>query len=308
MTRALLATLEGQVVGAGRAGGANVWSSGTAVSQVIAEAVRGAMADVDPSNVAASVVGMAGSLTGEDAAADVDTAWRMLRLPRPPWVVSDVLTGFAAGTTAADGAVVVGGTGSIAAAIRGREVRRTAGGHGWLLGDEGSAVWLGVAGLKAALQGLEGRGPDSRLGETLPAALGIEPADTATTVVGIVRAVHARPPAQLGRLAPVVVEAAMDGDSVAHALVEATANQLVELARAVIDDAPASQVVVLTGSLLTEVTPIRSTVRSRLAERWPAAICIEARSGEAGAAALAIERYTGIPIVDSTLDRLRATP
>src|SRR5262245_9443579 len=94
-TRALLAQRDGEVVGAGRAGGANMWSSGTSVVEVIATAVHDALGDVDPADVVASVVALAGSLTGGDDAADAATAWQRLGLPRRPRVVSDVLTGFA---------------------------------------------------------------------------------------------------------------------------------------------------------------------------------------------------------------------
>jgi N-acetylglucosamine kinase-like BadF-type ATPase len=304
-TRALLTTEDGEVVGAGRGGGANRWSSGTSVSEVIAAAVREALDDVDPGRVAVGVVAMAGSLTSEDVAADVLTAWRILGLPRSPRVVSDVLTGFAAGTTAEDGSVLVAGTGSIAAAIRGREVRKTSGGHGWLLGDEGSAVWLGLEGIRAALRALDGRGPGSRLADTVPAALGITDLDAVSTVIRVVRAAHDRPPARLGQLAPVVLDAATAGDEVAQALADAAADHLVGLVDAVIEDG-GTAVIVLSGSLLTDAAPIGGRVRTRLMDRWPMALLAEARSGEAGAVALAIERHRGAPVDEATLLRLRA--
>jgi N-acetylglucosamine kinase-like BadF-type ATPase len=304
-TRALVATPDGEVAGSGRAEGANVWSSGTSVPEVIASAIGEALAGHDPARVATSVIALAGSLTNDDMAADIEPSLRRLGISGRTHIVSDVLAGFATGATARDGTVVVAGTGSIAAAIRHRDVRRTVGGHGWLLGDEGSAVWLGLEGLKAALAALQDRGPDTTLVTALPAALQIEGQDPVSTIAAIVRAVHARPPAQLGRLAPVVVEAAEGGDTVASGLLDAATDHLVELARAAVDDEAGWRVIVLTGSILTAPGPIGRSVRARLLGLWPSASLHEARSGEPGAVALAIERHTGAPIDDATLERLR---
>jgi N-acetylglucosamine kinase-like BadF-type ATPase len=304
-TRALIATSRGEVVGMGRAGGSNQWSSGTSVAEVIAAAIRTALDDRDPGSVAGGVVAMAGSLTGEDATGAAAEASRSLGLPTAPDVVSDVLGAFATGTTAADGTVIVAGTGSISAVIRGRQVARTAGGHGWLLGDEGSAVWLGLHGTRAAMRALEGRDLATGLADTIPAGLGVDRESAADTVVGLIRAVHAGPPAQLGRLAPIVLEAADAGDTVAQGLADAAADHLVALVEAVFDPGGA-QVIVLAGSILTKATSIRAAVRARLLERWPSTPLEEAVSGEAGAAALAIERHLGTGIEASVLARLRA--
>jgi N-acetylglucosamine kinase-like BadF-type ATPase len=299
-----VAGIDGEILGLGRAGGANIWSSGTSVSQVLVSAVGAALGDEDPRRVVGAVVAIAGSLTGEDVAAEVAASWRSLRIPATPDVVSDALAGYATATSVADGTVLVGGTGSIAAAIRDRRVSRTAGGYGWMLGDEGSAVWLGREGIRAALRALDHRGPDSLLATTIPEALRISASSDAPMQVSIIRAVHARPPARLGLLAPIVVGAATEGDPVAQALMDAATEHLVGLVEAVIGDR-GGQVIVLTGSLLTEAAPIGRSVRARLAERWPLALLSEARSGEAGAAALAIERYAGRVVDEGTLGRLR---
>jgi glucosamine kinase len=303
-TRALLATYDGEAIGMGRAGGANVWSSGTSVPEIIAAAIREALADEDPVRVTAGVVAMAGSLTGDDVAADVAAAWRSLGIPGRPHVVSDVLAGFATGTAAADGVVLVAGTGSIAAAIRDRDVARTSGGHGWLLGDEGSAVWLGLEGMRTALRALDGTGPESLLARAVPVALGIPVSSPVPTRIAIVREAHDRPPAAFGRLAPVVVDAAAEGDPVAQALLDAAVEHLVLLVESVVGTESVRDIV-LTGSLVSAATPIGRSVRARLADRWPTAAVADAHSGEPGAVALAIERHTGRIVAATTLGRLR---
>jgi glucosamine kinase len=305
-TRALLATAAGEVIGAGQADGANAWSSGTSIAEVLGTAIRAAIDGTDPALVAAGVVAVAGALDAPEVADEVAESWQSLGLPGSPQVVPDVLAAYAAGTTAPAGVALVAGTGSIAAAVSRGEVRATSGGHGWLLGDEGSAVWLGRQGIQAALRALDGRGPETLLATAIPGAFGIEPSDASPATVGIVAAAHRRPPAQLGRLAPVVLEAAEAGDRVADALVEAAAGHLTELVEALVAD-QGPPVIVLSGSLLTNAAAVRRLVRARLAERWPGAILAETNSGEAGAVALAISRHTGMPVSDATLDRLRGS-
>lgn len=51
--------------------------------------------------------------------------------------------------------MVIAGTGSVAARIEDHRLVASAGGHGWLLGDEGSAFWLGREAVRATLHALD---------------------------------------------------------------------------------------------------------------------------------------------------------
>lgn len=303
-TRALVASAAGEVLGRGRAAGANAWSSGTAPSEAISEAVAEALGAHDPSTVGAGVIAAAGAVSSvPEHAAAVKRAWHDLGIRARPRIVLDVVAAFAAGTVVSRGLVLAVGTGAVAALVdEGRLVRR-AGGRGWLVGDEGSAVWLGVEGVRAALLALDGRGPATALRQLVPKALGVESAaDVATAITD---AVYSGAPAELGRLAPLVVEAAERGDAVASSLIEAAADQLVGTAEAAAaDEDPA--VVVLAGSLLIRVPAVGGTVRERLASRWPTAAMADAASAEAGATALAIVDHTGTPVSAAVLDALRS--
>jgi glucosamine kinase len=62
----------------------------------------------------------------------------------------------------APGVVVIAGTGSMASGWNGEGSAR-AGGHGFLLGDEGSAYWIGRAAVRAALRWQDGIGGGSRM-------------------------------------------------------------------------------------------------------------------------------------------------
>ncbi len=305
-TRALLATETGEIIGVGRAAGANSWSSGTSVSDAITTALRAAVSESDPASVAGGAIAIAGGgAYSPEVSAEIDESWRALGLSGSPELVLDVVAAYAAGTTAPRGLVLAAGTGAISAVIDRGQVLRRAGGHGWMVGDEGSAVWLGRKGTQAALRALDGRGPKTVLSTMICEALHIDEADAVSTASGIVAAVYGRPPAQIGQLAPLVIGACEHDDPVAQGLVESAANHLTDTAAAAMGH-ELPPVIVLAGTLLTHAAPIRRLVREGLTELWPAAPIVETSSGEAGAVALAITRHTDAPITDATLARLRS--
>jgi N-acetylglucosamine kinase-like BadF-type ATPase len=97
-------------------------------------------------------------------------------------------------------------------------------------GDAGGGIGLSVAALGAAVRARDGRGPDTVLARSVPAAFGLRrPADVAV-------AVHtgAVPYDGLHVLAPLLFAAAADGDAVATALVDAFADEVAVMATALI--------------------------------------------------------------------------
>ena len=303
-TRALLATAAGEVIGRGRAAGANAWSSGTSPAEVITAAVRDALGTHGPSSVAGGVIAVAGGVSSvPEQAQAVVAAWRDLGIAPEPRIILDVVAAYAAGTAEPCGLVLAVGTGAVAASVDDGELVRRAGGRGWLVGDEGSAVWLGVEGVRASLIALDGRGSRTALSRAIPEALGVSNRpDVATAITDVV---YSHSPAELGRLAPLVVAAADDGDAVARALIEDAAEHLVGTAVAAAGSDDPS-VVVLAGSLLTRAPAIGDSVRAGLVQRWPDARYTESVSAEAGAAVLAIRWATGTPGSESVLERLRS--
>lgn len=288
-TRALVAGTDGTRHGFGRAGGGNPTAHPPdQVAAALAAALRDALVDVDPADVGSAVVGLAGVLTQPRVAAAFDTAWRGAGLRCPMRVVSDTAVAFAAGTSQPAGTVLIAGTGAVAAAIVARDVRDTAGGHGWLLGDEGSGFWLGREAARAVLADLDGRGHVTALTDPVLATVLDEFPAAATGAAArnaVITAVHARPPVELSRLAPAVTRAARDGDGVARRLVSAAAGHLVDHVAAVHEPAD-TRPVVLAGSLLTEATPVADSVRRRLRRRYRGPV-ETARDAAAGAAWLA---------------------
>src|SRR5262249_40908935 len=156
----------------------------------LAGALRQALSGTSPSSVRAGVFGIAGSGTAagslaRDAAAQ---AWQSAGLPGTPRVVTDLEVAFAAGTSRPSGLLLLAGTGAAAVAFADRAVARRCDGYGWLLGDEGSAVWLGLRGVRAALNDYDGRGPQTALRDAVAGHFALRD-DFAQ---GVIAAVHAR--------------------------------------------------------------------------------------------------------------------
>ncbi|WP_424531379.1 N-acetylglucosamine kinase [Sphaerisporangium viridialbum] len=297
-TRCLVATLSGEIVARGRAGGANPRSArdpGGNLTRALGEALFRLGPGFDPHDVAGGVFGLAGASAAgrERALALAAAAWRAAALPGLPVVVPDILVAFTGATPCPSGSVMIAGTGAVAARIADRLIVRRCDGYGWLLGDEGSGVWIGRQAARAALAALDGRGPPTVLADRVLPALAVgRPApeeDGAAPPAGearaqaIVAAVYDGEPARLGTLSPLVEACAREGDRVALTILDDAARLLVRTLDTVSAAGPALPVV-LAGSLLIRPTLVAERVREALIGR-PVVL---ARDGAAGAAALAL--------------------
>lgn len=171
---------------------------------------------------------------------------------------NDMVCGWAGSLGCEDGINIVAGTGSIGYGERmGRSAR--AGGWGEIFGDEGSAYWIAVQGLHVFARMSDGRSPRGSLHARLTAALSlVVDVDLCARVMG--------PPAmtrnQLAALAPIVSEAAADGDRAATVVLERAAGHLADLAITLREQLgfERDEVAALSwsGSILTRVEPVRA--------------------------------------------------
>jgi len=269
-TRAIAVDAAGVVHGTGSAAGANPNSHPPAEAAArIAGAIEAALDGVP--DVAGVVVGMAGESKLSDPAVAVEfaAAWERSGLTGKVRVVNDAEVAYASATSEPDGTVLVAGTGSIAGRVRGRRIARTAGGHGWLLGDEGSGFWLGREAVRATLAVLEGDGPLDGLHEAVLAEAfgpsGVDRSDRAATMWSLVTHANAEPPIRLARYAPLVSAAAEAGEPVATEIVARGATELVRFARATREPGEKTPIV-LVGSVLAEDRPVGARVRAEFAD------------------------------------------
>jgi N-acetylmuramic acid 6-phosphate etherase len=232
-TVALLAAAEdhGTVVGRGEAGPSNLQAVGpdralAALDESVADAFAAAKLARTP--VAVACLGLAGAGRPEDQKVIQDWAGAV-SLAQTVHVTTDAAILLAAGTPEGWGLAVVAGTGSIAygRAADGRSAR--AGGWGYLMGDEGSAYALVLAGLQAVARAADGRGPTTVLTERFLGHLSLS--QPQELVPAIYRSGRDR--AALASWAPLVLEAADAGDAVAFEIMQDGARELAQTAAAV---------------------------------------------------------------------------
>ncbi|MBL6275437.1 ATPase [Micromonospora fiedleri] len=290
-TRALAVTLDGDRLGTGRAGGGNPTSHGAAhAAEQLLIALRQALTDVDPTRVRAGVIGLAGAgrLRADPAARTaVDHAWTAAGLRCPYAVHGDALIAYASGTADPDGTILIAGTGAVAAQVRDLRLDRAADGHGWLLGDAGSGFWLGRQAVRRLLTALDTGTDPGDLGRRVLTEL-TGSAEVAphprVTVDTLIQTVTRRPPVELARLAPLVLDTAAD-PTAAALIAEAAALLIATLGR--IRPPDDVQALVLGGGLLTGDNPLAASVYAQARRRWPHAPIVPAGDGAAAAAWLA---------------------
>jgi glucosamine kinase len=156
-----------------------------------------------------------------------------------------------------------------------------------VIGDEGGGAWIGRRALGIAAASADGREPESTLAEAILSTLGLE------SVEQLIPWASVAPPADLGKLAPVVLEVAATGDLRANSLVTLAVEELAlhvrTLARKLFADERASFRVAMHGGLLAPKSLLRRRLEQRLKSIAPGATILAERVvPERGAAKFAM--------------------
>jgi N-acetylglucosamine kinase-like BadF-type ATPase len=138
---------------------------------------------------------------------------------------NDMVCAWAGSLGGADGINVISGTGSISYGVRGDRSARV-GGWGEVFGDEGSGYWIGVRGLQSFSRMSDGRLPPGPLVDVMRPRLGL---GTDLDIVDLVLRRWRAGRTEVASLAPVVVDAARQGDRQAVAILQEAAAELVLL-------------------------------------------------------------------------------
>lgn len=222
--RAQLFDLNGNCLATAIAGPANIAQQPQQAQQSMVRAISAALstAQLPPSAIAQTSVcaGLAG--------ANVASAQAALQAWSHPFaqlqVISDLQAAVFGAHAGGVGAVMIIGTGSCAAGWSGQHLQQW-GGHGFLLGDKGSGAWLGLRAVQHTLEVLDQVQPPSALAERVQQQLRL------LSSQDLVAALHQAPAAQFASLAPMIIELASAGESVAQPLVASAASYLDHIGR-----------------------------------------------------------------------------
>ncbi|MGI9175222.1 MAG: BadF/BadG/BcrA/BcrD ATPase family protein [Rhodothermales bacterium] len=216
----------------------------------------------------AAAVSVCAGVAGAGRPDDQESLTRYLRrelsgpLPLDVRVVHDGVIALEGAFDGGSGLIVIAGTGSLVLARTEAGAVVRSGGWGYLFGDEGSGHALGTEGLRAVASALDG-GPDTSLSTLLSERHDI------TTAEDLVQRVY-REGWPVQHVAPLVIEAATEGDAVAHAILQ---DQTARLAAQVAwtsgrCDAITPRIAFLGG--LTNEAPYNAALAAALGKKLPA--------------------------------------
>ena len=157
------------------------------------------------------------------------------------------------------GIALIAGTGSVAYARNSEGREATAGGWGWMLGDEGSGAWIVRAAIRELMRRREGGEPLGELGDRLLAAIG---AGGLLETIGRMQGYH-----EAGRwaaFAGAVFDAS--GDPGAVRIIDTAAQSLAQLAGRAGSKVGVKAPVVLAGGLLINNPDLLDRVQAQIAE------------------------------------------
>lgn len=306
---------KGKILGRGVTGSSNYQTIGieaakiqikSAINQAIITALN-YINKINNINIIAICLGLAGVSRPEDIAViktivnQLQNSQNTQNIPGITWniqpshiiICNDALIALMGGIGNDVGIVVAVGTGSIIFGRNHQGKSKRVGGWGYILGDEGSGYKIAVAGMQAALKYYDGRGNFTILLENFRQYLQLENIEKLIEVIyrkgwGV---------KEIAALAPIVDQAASEGDNIANMIIDEAVRELVIATATVIDDIFASQQVVevvTSGSIWLGKCGLRERFINSLINKYPLVNVIYPRYEAAyGAGLLALKGLSG---------------
>lgn len=272
-----------QVIGRGEAGASNYQSIGFAatlksIEDAVNAAVHKAMNLPNLVRIKAICLGLA----GVSRAADIEVVKKLVKelqnsklLPinwdlQPDNIVicNDALIALVGGIGHPVGIVAAAGTGSIVFGRNDRGQIKRVGGWGYILGDEGSAYKIAVAGMQAALKSYDGREKSTGLVESFQQYLDL------ASIADLIEVVYRRHwgVKEIAALAQIVDLVAALGDEVANQIIDDAVQELVKATTTVIEaifTPDSAMEVVTTGSVWKSRCKMQERFTASLAKKFP---------------------------------------
>lgn len=231
-TRAIIAAEDGSVWGRGTALSCNPHERG--IPQAVAELKRALSeawlnlgAKAQP--LAGAFFGIAGTASLSNDQRNELTTWIPRTAEACIEVDHDIRIALAGGLSGRPGIAIIAGTGSsgYGRTADGRTAR--AGGWGALLDDLGGGYWMAIKALTAVIKASDGRGPSTDLNALVLSSLELEREQD--FLPWLRRLEVGRP--EIARLAPLVFNAATEGDKVSQSIISEGARELAAIAAAI---------------------------------------------------------------------------
>ncbi|WGV26817.1 N-acetylglucosamine kinase [Halotia branconii] len=290
-----------QVIGRSEAGSSNYQSIGIAATL---KSIQSAICSAVTSTVKIEAICL--GLAGVGRAADIENVKVLVQelqnsqlLPiiwdlQPSNIVicNDALIALVGGVGHDVGIVAAVGTGSIIFGRNHQGKTKRVGGWGYILGDEGSAYKIAIAGLQAALKSYDGREISTSLVENFKQHLSL------ASIEDLIEVIYRQgwKVKEIAALAPIVDLAAASGDEVANKIIDNAAEELIKATSTVINaifSQNSGLEVITTGSVWRGSSKIHERFTASIINEFPHAKVIFPRFEPAyGAGLLALQRLT----------------
>jgi glucosamine kinase len=274
-TKALVATIDGTILGAGRGGPSDHFHIEGGVERnrvAIHGAITAALtsANVTAGRVAAIGLGLTGAPPNGTQTPIVHAIVREVLSPQEIIVTPDYVTNLAGASGGEPGVVLIAGGGAIGYGVTSEGREAVAGGYGFLLGDEGSAFDIGLRAISAAARAEDRRGEPTALQKIVEEHFDIP------TIRHLPRVVYAAgfSRERISLLSPKVLQAAQDDDSAARQIMSTAGEELATTGLGVIRQLfePGSKVdVYLTGGVFSAGDLLLESFCATLRSGWPTA-------------------------------------
>jgi N-acetylglucosamine kinase-like BadF-type ATPase len=305
-TRALLADSSGQILGAGHAPSTNRnHHPRDVVLQNMRQAIAQAMSAAGSGELRCVFLGMCGVSTDSDKR-DISSIVR--EIPEIPaaakvLVENDTHTALVGGLSGRPGMALIAGTGSACLGVTGDGRSWLCGGWGALADDAGSAPWIGIKAIQAAVRSQDGRLGPTSLQSVVFDFLGL--ADPRQ----LIDRVHNRglEREEIGRLAPHVIAACCAGDAVAAEIVRAAAAELSRMVATVAGRLFGGEAgeLILVGGLALSGPPFQPLLIERIQRDTPAVRVREPEMSPVQGAVLEALRADGVAWTEAVLAGVR---
>ncbi|MBD2493464.1 N-acetylglucosamine kinase [Nostoc sp. FACHB-280] len=272
-----------QVLGRGIAGASNYQSIGvSAAIQSIHSAIQTAANEALKFTNTIQISAICLGLAGVGRAGDIAVVKSMVQelqnsqfLPitwdlQPDNIVicHDALIALVGGVGHDVGIVVAAGTGSIVFGRNHQGETKRVGGWGYILGDEGSAYKIAVAGMQAALKSYDGREISTSLIPAFQQHLSLQ------NIAELIEIIYRRGwgVKEIASLAPIVDLAAASGDELANNIIDDSVHELVKATSTVINAIFSPNVafeIVTTGSVWRGKSQIHERFTTAIVNQFP---------------------------------------
>jgi len=256
--KAIITNMRGVILGTGISGPANPLRGLTLSQNSILAATQQALLDASlaPEEITKLVAGI--GLAGINMPHLMQQLKRWKHPFKQAWFTTDMHIACLGAHQGQDGAIIISGTGSSAiAVVEGKQ--HLLGGHGFLLGDQGSGAWLGLAAIRVVLKSMDGLAPETCLTQLVKTKLATD------DLLLVLDKVSQAEPAFFADFAPLVFQAADSGDHVALNLVHNAADYIQTLTEQLLSFQPPG--ISLIGGLAKPLSPwLSSKCQSQLSQ------------------------------------------